>query len=458
MKSLSVKNISQPTRVFTGFILLLIAIIGILSISRNVETPESTPTKPKEISIVTNHTVVVTSIAEVEDSSVVTLISQAGGVVSSVFKDNGDSVRKGDTIIALGSNYAGGNAASVQSQIAARQLVNYQETYDSQIESIDLQKDLARAQDEVGDRTREIGRESLERTQSIVDTNETSISSIEKTISSLEGIPGSEDQITTLTATLNQLIAANSQLISANSVSDYQASDSEAPAHISDVSEELALKQLDIQRESFELQGEILSLQKRAAEIQASAFYPSSPFDGTVIETFVHPLEVISPGTKIATIKAPKGTIRLTTYVPFEVAQILSLDTVARATLTNSTHDVQITYIGTYPAKGDLYPVTLILENSTRPIADKSYLDIEFSIDAPCETFSDVCYLPLESLTITQDASYISVVDPSNTVHSEEVTIDALLGNSAKVRGENLSQKDILTRTNVTDGESVVRK
>lgn len=65
------------------------------------------------------------------------------GIVQSINVQAGQEVGKGATVVSLSSNYQGGNAPDIQTQLAQSQLRNVQNTFTTQKEAIQKKRDAA---------------------------------------------------------------------------------------------------------------------------------------------------------------------------------------------------------------------------------------------------------------------------------------------------------------------------
>lgn len=425
---------TKPMRVFWIFVVVLLSIIIALGVLRK-EQPESEGTEYNATyADVSGFEISIKALGEVNDSSVVTIYAQTAGIVTSVLKPSGSYVTSGQTIVTLDNTYSGANASAIQSAIATAQLGNYEKTYEKQLDLLNTQRELADKQVQNQEELRKLGRAGSDRTESIIETNQTAITSIKSSIAELSSQSGTEDQVQSLTSTLNQLEATNAQLITANDAAKYQSSDDNPPAGLSNVQRDLTKKQLDIQETALNLNGEILRLQSKAAQIAVSLTRPSSPLGGEVVEIYVSQYDVVSPGMPLATVRSNQGSISLTSYVPFGASELIDSNTKVIASYKGELYEGSVTYVATYPTKGDMYAVTVTLDSGSKPLPNNSYIELEFTLPAPCNYLTGICYLPLDSITITDEHTYAYYVKDNN-LQSIEVDLVDVIGNAAQVTG-----------------------
>ncbi len=81
--------------------------------------------------------------ARIRKSGVITITSLTGGVVQSLYVTEGSRIYRGQTLVALSSNYQGGNIAALQRKLAQVQRNNVEDVFVQQKELIQKQHDLA---------------------------------------------------------------------------------------------------------------------------------------------------------------------------------------------------------------------------------------------------------------------------------------------------------------------------
>lgn len=134
---------------FVYFVGLLSVLLLLIIVGNFLRTPKQTTTQPQ----VTTKKVAVYQAglvpkirfqAQVEKSGVVTITALTQGVVQSLKFKEGDHVSKGNVLVALSTNYQGGNVLSTQRAIAGKQYQNAKDTYDLQKETLEKQKKAGR--------------------------------------------------------------------------------------------------------------------------------------------------------------------------------------------------------------------------------------------------------------------------------------------------------------------------
>ena len=81
--------------------------------------------------------------AQVEKGGVVTMVALSGGVVQKINYKEGDKIEAGSALISLSTNYQGGNASSIQRELANNQYRSVVDTFDLQKSLIENQRNIA---------------------------------------------------------------------------------------------------------------------------------------------------------------------------------------------------------------------------------------------------------------------------------------------------------------------------
>ncbi|HEX8932490.1 MAG TPA: biotin/lipoyl-binding protein, partial [Patescibacteria group bacterium] len=428
-------------------------IIGNVLQKAKVETTKELPVKPVTIYSI-GEAPHASFQAKIEKSGVVKIIAQASGIVQSVNVTQGDAVYKGQQIIFLASNYQGGNAASVQRQIAQTQYQNVLDTFDNQKDLLNKQRDLANTTDDNAGKLRDISHQSLGETNSLVSANQSVLDQMNQNLQTLISANSNDPNILTLKGSINQLQNGINQLREAARSIDYSSSNDNAPAKLSDMQKDLTLKQLDIQDKGLDMSRELSSLQLSLSYINEATMYPATPFSGTVERVYVYPGQAVTPGTVLAVIssKDVKATAVLT--VPGKIADILTQGQPSEIEVGNKKIALTPYYISSQATDGQLFSVFYDLpEDYQKDFSDGQYIDISVPINSVKTTASDPL-LPIDAVYQTQDQAFV-LVDEKGTAVTRIVKIGQIYGSFIEVlSGLKLSDQVILDR-NVIAGDKV---
>jgi HlyD family secretion protein len=382
--------------------------------------------------------------AKVEKSGVVKIIAQSAGVVQNISFKEGDKIWEGQQLISLSTNYQGGNASSVQRQIAQTQYQNVLDTFGTQNDLIQKQKDVATASAENAQQTRDITRRSVDDTNSLININQSQLDQINAQIAANPNDPG----IATLQGTANQLQGTITQLRSTNRTSDYQASNDKPPALLATLQKDITLKQLDVQQKTQEMNKEVSRLQVNLAAVTEGLMYPASPFTGTVERINVREGQLVNPGTELATVASDDVTTTAVLLVPQAIATMLSPDEPSQLTIHGKKVMVKPTYVATEATDGQLYAVRYdIPQDQQKYLTDGESIDIEISMENNEQSTVDPL-IPIDAVYQTQDSAFI-LVAKNNKAESKTVKLGNIFGNYVEVLSGISSSDQVILNRNV---------
>ncbi|MFA9289075.1 MAG: hypothetical protein ACEQSA_04305 [Weeksellaceae bacterium] len=441
-----------------GILVLLIVISNLLN--RPAPAAEETKAEAKEVSVYQIGTSPRVQVqAQIEKSGVVTINALAPGVVQQVFVEAGTVVTQGQTILTTSSNYQGGNAASVQRSLAARQLQNVNETYDTQKDLIKKQKEIATKSDDNSDQLRDISNKSLDETRGLVSLNDSILSSIDANIAELEAsnTGGTNDAAILGQKQLKaQFLGANNQLRSGLRNAEFSGAGDKPPAQLSDIQRDIAIKQLDIQEKAIDLNRDVTRLQVQLAQIQEAAMYPAAPFNATVQRVLVYPGQAVQPGTPLAVLSQTieEDPIIAIAYVPRDIARKVSYFETSKLSIDNVTYEAFPTYVTQDAVQGSLYAVYFpIPDMYHQSLTNKGYISVSIPVGT-VDTGSAFPYLPLDTIYQSQDHAYVFVAKDGKAV-SKRVTLGPILGGYAQIEEGLTSGDAVITDRTVTDGEVI---
>lgn len=382
--------------------------------------------------------------AKIEKAGVITLVSQTGGVIQGVFVTEGQQVSSGQQLFSLSSTYQGGNAPSVQRQIAQAQYQNVLDTFDQQKETIQKQRDIANKTDENADKLREISRDSLDETNALIDANQSVIDSLKQNSSSTS----SDEHINQVQAGLNQLRQA------ARSI-DYSSSDDNAPAKLSDLQKDLTLKQLGIQEKGLDLQKEVSRLQLQLATIGEQTMSPASPFAGTVERVHVSIGQSVAPGTVLATIAAKDIATTAVLAVPGDVSKIILTGEPSELIVGGKPVAITARHVATQATTGQLYEVVYDVPVQYQSMLTAGeYVSIDVPI-APADMVASLDpFIPVDSVYQSQENAFVLVVK-NGKAEMKEVQLGNVYGSYVEALHGISSGDHVILDRNVVAGEKV---
>lgn len=399
----------------------------------------------------------VTMQAKIEKTNVITITALMGGVVSSIGVQEGNQVYPGSNLVQLSSNYQGGNAPAIQSQLAQAQYKNVQDTYDIQKDIIAKQRDIANKSKENADAQRDIANQSKNDTQSLLDLDNTILNSINANLDTLQStnVGGVNDAAILQTQQLkSQYQAAVLQLNASQRNLALQADENKSPAQLATLQRDLAQRQLDIQEKALILTKETSLLQLHLAEVQEATMHPVSPISGVIQKVFVRVGEAVNPGSPLFSIAGNKGTVKATIYLPREMAQQVSILEPSLLHLDGKTIEARPLFVSTEAIQNGLYAVIFTIpEDQQTTVTDAGYITIDVPI-GKSDTSAAVPFIPLDSITQTQDSAYVFVVK-NKKAQSKTVQLGNVVGRFVEVvNGISSGDQIILDRT-VINGDPV---
>ena len=393
--------------------------------------------------------------AEVKKSGVIKIVAQTPGIISSISTTEGTHVYKGQTLVSLASNYQGGNAFSLQRQLAGLQYQNTKDTFDAQKELIQRQRDLVNKQSENSDELRKITQNSVEDTQSLVDLNSTILTKVKNDIKDLEtnNVGGANDSaIFGLQQLQAQVQGGTNQLRASLRASQYQVNDDKPAQKIEDITKDIALKQIDLQEKALKLGLEISSVQLRLAKVQEANMFPSAPMNATIQKVHVKVGESVSPGTPLVTLSGDGGSIIVDAKVTQKTAASINMESLAKIIVGGKTIEVVPTFISTEATSGQLYSVIFYIDESYKKLfTDNAFI----TVDLPVEIIdTGFVFIPVDSVFQTQDEAFVFVVN-GKKAQSKKVNLGQIMGEYVIVEGEIGSKDTIILNRSVSEGEEI---
>jgi len=449
----------KPLTSFFVVLLVLFLLIVIGSFLRKPKQESTIAIPEKEVSSYSIGTAPTIKVqAQIEKSGVIKVVAQTPGIVSAINVAEGQEVGKGTTLVALSSNYQGGNAASVQREIAYSTNKNATDTYNIQKDLIKKQRDIANKTDDNSDQLRDITSKSIDETKSLLSLNQDIVSSLNTTLSTLEStnVGGANNaQILQTKQIISQYQSAVNQLQAGVRASEYQGAGDKPPADLSNMSKDIAQKQLDLQEKALALSVEISALQLKLAQIQEGTMYPAALFAGVIERVYVKEGESVNPGTPLVLIHGAQK-LKAVARVPRDIAQKLSQVDLATLTIDGKSYKTAPSYISSEATDGSLYAVIFdVPTDFQNNLTNNEFITVELQVGY-ADSSTAVPFVPLDAIYQSTDASYVFVTKNGKAT-TKKVKLGSIVGQYAQV-ASGLAQGDeiILTRT-VVAGDSVAR-
>lgn len=435
-------------------VLFVIIVIGSILTQPSEDTvPEVPVTEVKVYSIGTGPTI--TTQAQINKTGVIRVVAQTQGIVQKVHVTEGDSVQRGNTLVSLSTNYSGGNAPAISAQIAREQYQNTKETFDTQKELIDKQRQVANNTFDNTDELREISEQSLSDSQNLLTLNETILGTIDQQLRQAEQA-GDEQALLTARQTRAQLQSGVSQLQNTIRTLEYQTDEDNPPTELSELQREITLKQLEVQEKSLTLSKEVSRLQLQLAQVQASLMYPSSPSNGTVQKVHVVFGQSVNPGTLIATIFQPEHEIMATVNLNAKTALSVSRSETSTLTLTDGT-SIRLAprFVSTEATDGQLYSIIYTIPDEySRQLTDQEFIPLQIPLAIP-DTSSVIPLIPIDAVYKTENSAYVFTAQNGIAV-ATPVEVGEITGSYIEIQSGLTSGDMVILNRNVVEGERVI--
>jgi RND family efflux transporter MFP subunit len=398
--------------------------------------------------------------AKVEKSGVIQIVAQAPGIVSNIPVEEGQTVSKGQTIISLSNNYQGGNASSVQRQIAQRQYQGALDTYGPQVDLINKQRDVATASAQNAQQTRDIAQQSVGETNDLINANQTQLDQMKQQLTVLQALPPSKETnaaIAELQAGILQAQGGINQLKQAQRTTEFQASNDKSPALLSNLQKDVTLKQLEVQEKTLQLNKDVSKLQVNLAYVNESLMYPTSPFSGTVEKISVKEGQSVSAGTVLATITSDTVESSAVLLVPQNVAELVGLGEPSYLMIDGKQVAATPYYVSSQATDGQLFSVFYdIPDDVQNKVSNGDYISINVPLGT-ANTTSAAPLIPIDAVYQNQDSAYV-LVSNNNKAESRTIAPGDVYGNYVSIEKGLKDGDQIILNRNVIAGDAVAIK
>ncbi|HSW88982.1 MAG TPA: biotin/lipoyl-binding protein [Candidatus Saccharimonadales bacterium] len=388
--------------------------------------------------------------AKINKSGVITMVAQSAGVVSYINVAEGDTVYRGTTLVDLSTNYQGGDASSIQAQIAQAQYNNVKDSFDEQMDLINRQRDVATASATQANDLRDISAQSVGETNDVISQDQALIDSFDQAI---QAAPTSSDAAAPKQMKA-QLQAGVNQLREAIRQTQYQTDTSKTPALLTDLQKQITLKQLDIQEKSLKLNREVSGLQVNLANVTAALMHPASPVNGTVERVFVNQGQAVTPGTTIAVIKANDVATTAVVTVPANIAKTISHIESSVIHIGDKTITALPRFVSTEATDGSNYTAIYdIPTENQKDLSNTGYITVDVPL-GNIDTDSTIPFIPIDSVYQSEDSAYIYVIKHGKA-QSRSIELGNVLGRFVEVKQGLHDGDQVITNRNIIAGDSV---
>jgi multidrug resistance efflux pump len=393
--------------------------------------------------------------AKIEKAGVVKIIAQTSGIVQKVNVTDGTKVSKGKELLSLSSNYQGGNAPAISAQIAGAQYQNVLDTFSQQQDAISKQKDIANQTFNNYSDQQAIASQSASNTNALISQNQTVLDTLNQQLTA-DKVANLSPTVVPEETTIDTLQGAQNQLRAAVASLQEQTDTGKPPGQLATTTRDLTIEQLNIQTKALELNKEVTGLQSELAQVSADTMLPASPVDGVVERVFVHPGQLVSPGTELAIVSANEGSAQTIAVVdvPQQIAQDISHLEPSIVYIGGKSYQIKPYYISTDATNGLLYSIFYTIPTDrTSLVTDGQYINVDIPVGS-INSGATVPFVPIDAVYQTQDSNYL-LIDVNGKAVTRQVTLGNVFGSFVEVTDGLHLGDQVITDRNVIAGDKV---
>lgn len=440
-----------------GLLVLLIIFSNLIQNKQPVQKETAAVVKPVSVyQIGTAPKITVQAVTK--KSGVIQITALSNGVIDKIHHVEGDTIKRGEPLVSMSSNYQGSNTFSIQRQIAQQQYNGLLKTYPDQKSAIKKQREIAEKTEENAEDLRSISEQSLSETQNLISLNEDILRTLDEDLRTLEQNPVANRAMILATKQLkSQFTSATNQARSNQRTTQYQASDDKPPAEIAELQKELTIKQLDIQLKQLDLNKEVTRLQAALAQVNEAIMFPVAPFSGTVQRVLVKEKQSVTSGTLLMVFAqaAEEDPITAVAFVSRDIAQRISRFEPSILHLGDAyTYTSLPSFVSSEAVEGTLYAAYYpIPDDMTGKVVSEGFITVEIPIGYP-DTGAVIPFVPLDAVYVTRDSAYVFVVQDGRA-KSKEVMLGQVYGRFVEITGGLGAGTQIILDRTVIEGDKV---
>lgn len=444
----------------TSFFVTLAVLVGIIVAGNYFGKPATDtaaptpPTKNVQTLTIGRNGSTVNISAVVEKEGVIQIMAQTPGIVQKINAQPGQTINAYKAVVSTSNTYSGASAATVQRQIAEKQLQQTTDTYDLQKDLIAKQREIAEQSRENAEKLRDITDQSLEDTRNAINLNQDLLDNLNRQISTLESsnTNGANDQlIATAKQGKAQIQSGLAQLRSGLRQSEYQAGDENAPADLANLQHDVTLKQLELQEKGLDLGRDLAQLQVKLARVNEAFLCPSLPYKATVEAIHVKVGQSVNPGQILATLSTDKQRLTARAAVPQGLAKQINVTEPSRVMIQGEPRSLQPSYISREATTGQLYTISYDLPaDYSAWLSDAQHI----TISVPVMSSETAVMVPLDALYQTQDQAFVFIKN-GDKAESKPVIAGQVWGSYVEIASGLTPGSEVILSRNVVAGDIV---
>ncbi|MEI6532413.1 MAG: hypothetical protein WCO06_01095 [Candidatus Roizmanbacteria bacterium] len=441
-----------------GTLLLLIIISNIV---QRPASPIAPPVAPaKNVTLYTIGTAPKLSVqAQIEKSGVITITALMPGVIQKLNVKEGSTVVRGTQLVAMASNYQGGNQLLLARKSAEASLKNIEEIQPINKDTNNKNREIISKQETTENELRDITNKTLDDTRSLISLNDELLKSIDDSINQLtatnSGSVNNKD-INTYKTQKSSLLGGTNQLRSQLRTTEYTNNKDKSSAQISQVQREIAYNNLNISDKMLDLQLETARLTVQIQRVAEAQMYPSAPFKATVQRVFVKEGQAIQAGTPLVVLaqSAEDDPTIAIAYVSGEIARKISRLEYSQVFIGNTKLSLMPSFITSDAIQGTLYGVYFDIPDTVASnVPEKGFIRIDLPIGY-VDSGSAVPFLPLDSIYQTQDQAYV-FVEQKGKAESRTIVLGDVYGRFVEIKSGIQNGDRVIIERNVVAGDRV---
>lgn len=228
-----------------------------------------------------------------------------------------------------------------------------------------------------------------------------------------------------------------------------------SPTSVLDLQEEIDKKQISINKENANLANDLSELGVKQAQIAAQMSRVSAPQNGIVEKVYVNPGQFVSVGAPIMLFRADKGSTFAEVKVPFEIAELVSVQQKSYLQLGKKEIEAYPVYISSEATDAYLYSILYCIPSEdVVGLADDSFVSVSLPLEIEVSGDDFFPLVPLDAIQLTQDKNFVFVLEEGQA-KVREVELGNVISSYVEVLSGLGKRDEVIINRNVFDGDRV---
>ncbi len=432
------------------FAILLILILASQFIKNSDNQDTTTQTTPLQVETLTigQSDLTESTVGTVKNHSAITLVAQTAGPISKIYTQEGAKIKQGAWITHQSTGYNTGNAASIQRQLAQKNLEIAEESLKNTTEVVSKNRELANKNRDNTEELRKISDESLGATRSQIDTIKAVIDKINSDIAAStdpDEIQGLKQQLASFQGSLNQAESGLKNL-------EYSVDTDNPPTALANLNKDIVYLSTELQLKTAALSKDIASLNLKAAQISESLATVSAPFSATVERIYVDQGQYLTPGTPVAKITGSTD-LQIISLVSANTANQIDTQQPIVLDLQGNTHNLNLYHVSNTPTAGNLYEIIITVPAYLKDtLAEGTTTNLTLPLQTI--TASDSFFIPLDAVFVTNNSHFVYILE-DNQAKRRILQPGSIIGSKIEVKSGLLTGDIIILNRQVIENQTV---